>query len=190
MTFDRGSDHAHAERFTQNQPVATARSSVIFDLLGVHLAHDRKTVDRFRQVDGMPSDDQNPRFAADALPPLEDRGDSRSRQFVNRHSDHVESEQWLRPHRIYVGNRVGCCDAPEVPRIIDDGGEEVGCRHQRARLTEREYCGVLSRGIARQQVFRIGTCNDTIKQPGKRRGRDLTAATATVRQCRQPDPLF
>ena len=132
----------------------------------------------------MAAGDGNAGRLAHRLAAGEDLPDDVVGQLADRHADDGQREQRPPAHGIDVGQRIGGGDAAELERVVDDGHEEIGGRHDRLLVVQPVHGGVVAMLDAHQQVG-IGRCQmrgeggvgEDVAQHG---WRDLAAAAAAV----------
>src|SRR5690606_33023784 len=125
------------------QHVAGARAAVAPDQGGIDQADRDQAVDRLHRVDGVAAGDGDAGVAAGAGAAVEDARDRLRGEHVHRHAHQGQGEQRGAAHGVDVADRVGGGDAAEVVRIVDDGHEEVGGRHDRLALVDAVHGGVV-----------------------------------------------
>ena len=134
--FERGRQNAHAQRFAQNQHVARLGIGVALELPGIHDTNGHQPVNGFDRVDRMPARQRDARSAADAGPTFQNGRNGAVRQHIDRHANNGQRHQRRGPHGVNIRQRIGGGDAAKVVRVIDDGHEKIGRRHNRLVLID------------------------------------------------------
>jgi hypothetical protein len=131
--LDRGGGHPDAQRLGQHERVAVAQPGVGQEPVGCHLADDGQAVLGLRVVHAVPADHHEPALRRDVGAARQHLAEHVERQLVAGPGHEVEREQRPAAHRVDVRHRVLGCDPAPGAGVVDDGGEEVGGHHERAR---------------------------------------------------------
>jgi len=111
----------------------------------MHDPDGHQAVDRFERVDRVAAGDRDAGLRAYRLAAGDDALDHLDRHFLERHSHDRQCEDRLAAHRVYVRERVGRGDAPEVVRVVDDGREEIGGGDDRLLVVQPVHGRVVAR---------------------------------------------
>ena len=151
---------------------------------GMHLADDRQPVLRLRVVHAVPAHHGEPALLADLGPAGHHLGQHGHRQLRRRPRHDVQREQRPPAHRVHVGDGVLRGDPAPGAGIVDDGGEEIGGRHQRSGVVESPHGGVVT-GLRADEQVGVPRRGHGLQDLGQLAGSELAGAPRAVAELRE-----
>ena len=129
--LDRGADDTGAEPLGENQPIAGARAGVGPDAIGIDRAGHGVAELHLGITYRVAAQKRNTGFAQLVVTAKEDLLDGLGVQDLVGKPGDGQRRHGRAAHRIDVAERVGGGDLSVGKRVVDDGGEEVHCLHER-----------------------------------------------------------
>ena len=128
----------------------------------------------------MTAGDRYARRSAHAFAAFQYLADHFQRQFVDRHAHQGQRHDGCTAHRIYVTDRVGRGNPPEVVGVIDNRHEKIGGGDQRLLIVEPIHRCIIGGFDPDHEFLRHREVAGTAQDFGKQAGRNLAAAAAAV----------
>ncbi len=100
----------------------------------------------------MPARDGRAGGLGHAAPARKNGADRLIGNLADGHADNGETKDGFRPHREDIRQGIGCGDAPECMRVVDDGGEEVGRGNERGCLVDEVDGRIIALARVHNQV--------------------------------------
>ncbi len=184
--LQRSGHNARPERLSQHEHIARLRAGVSQHALRRHNASDDETIFWLGIVDGVPADDLDTGFAGHGSAALHDPAQHFNRQLARRKTDDVEREQRPAAHRVHITERIGCGDAAEIKRIVDDRRDKVDGLNDDSIVVE-PICRRIIGGRGADQDRRIFDWGQLAQHLCQVLGTNLARSAAAARQLRQCD---
>ena len=131
-----GRHHTHSQGFAQNQTVTGFGLRIFFQILWVHETQSHQSINGLNAVDGVPSGQDHASVLAHRLAPAQNVSNGLCIQGVHWHGHNGQGQNGLSSHGVDVAQGIGCCDATKLKRVVHDGHEEIGGRHQSLVLVD------------------------------------------------------
>ncbi len=177
--LDRRRGHPDAERLGQHERVAVAQAGVGEDRVGCHLADDGQAVLGLGVVDAVAADHHEAALRPDVRAARQHLAEQRERQLVARPRHEVQREQRPPAHRVDVRHRVLRRDPAPRAGVVDDGGDEVGGHHQRARSVQPPDGRVVT-GVGADEEVRMAGRGQRAQDLRELVGGELAGSTGAV----------
>ena len=148
--------------------------------LGVNQAESDQAINRLDHVNAVAAGNRNARLAANRRAAFEHAANHFEGQLGNRHAHQRQRQNRCAAHRVNIRQRIGRGNAAKVIRVIDDGGEKIGGRHQRLGFVQAVNGGVVGGFGADQQLGRDDALGRACQNLAQQAGRNFAAASTAV----------
>ncbi len=155
-------------------------------MIEVDLARDGLAVHRLGPVDGVAAGDHPTAGRSHRGTAIEHLAEQLERQLVAGPGHQVQREQRSAAHGVHVAGRVGGGDATPGTGVVDDGGEEVGGRHQGASVGTAPHGSVVAGVDPDDEVAGSARVVDVAQNLRQVTGTELAGSTGAVAVLRQP----